>query len=432
MRAFFTKYALAIKISALVVAAVAVVGGVSAYAAIRANGQGDETITERPVPYAQSETVLMDELTTEELTTEVPVAEEPATQEDSLIEFDQDKVAQEVSEKAENVATPDDEKTANNDEKREEDDAQNAGKNPGNVEPDGPPVIVEPEQPTVSESMPDSDEVTEPEPDPDPEPADPVLPESPVKYQLYRTLSHSGFSKNSQDKWSSMDQYYNDGQPVDSWKGIDVSYAQGEIDFNAVKAAGIDFVIIRVGARGYETGSLILDDWFATNIENASKAGLDIGVYFYSQAVTEEEAIEEAKMVLDHIGRHPSCEITYPVVIDVEGVNGQARIDKISDVQLNKNVTAFCEVIRQAGYYPMIYADQNYAENRLDFSQLPYDYWMAAYRSYNTTFGVEIPFVLWQYTSTGSVSGVSGDVDRNVSLVDYATYLRKNGWNKLK
>lgn len=430
MHDFFTKYAFAIKISALVVAAVAVVGGVSAYAAIRTNGQGDEAITERPVPTAGSAAILMAETTTDEITTEPPVTEEPATQDESADQFDQNKVAQEVAEKAENVATPDDEKTANNDEKREEDDAQNAGKDPGNVEPDGPPVIVEPEQPTVPGDKPGSDETAEPETDP--EPSDPILPESPVKYQLYRTLSHSGFSKNSQDKWSSMDQYYNDGQPVDSWKGIDVSYAQGEINFNAVKAAGIDFVIIRVGARGYETGSLILDDWFATNIENASKAGLDIGVYFYSQAVTEEEAIEEAKMVLDHIGRHPNCEITYPVVIDVEGVNGQARIDKISDAQLNENVTAFCEVIRQAGYYPMIYADQNYAENRLDFSQLPYDYWMAAYRSYNTTFGVEIPFVLWQYTSTGSVSGVSGDVDRNVSLVDYATYLRQNGWNKLK
>lgn len=430
MHAFFTKYALAIKISALVVAAVAVVGGVSAYAAIRANGQGDEMMTERPVPSAENAAVLIEEPTTEEITTESPATEVPATQADLVNRFDQDKVAQEVSEKAENVATPDDEKTANNDEKREEDDAQNAGKNPGNVEPDGPPVIVEPEKPTVPAGTPDSDETTEPETNP--KPSEPTLPQSSVKYQLYRTLSHSGFSKNSQNKWSSMDQYYNDGKPVDSWKGIDVSYAQGRIDFDAVKAAGIDFVMIRVGARGYETGALILDDWFATNIENASRAGLNIGVYFYSQAVTEEEAIEEAKMVLDHIGRHSGCRITYPVVIDVEGVNGQARIDKISDVQLNKNVTVFCEVIRQAGYYPMIYADQNYAENRLDFSQLPYDYWMAAYRSYNTTFGVEIPFVMWQYTDSGSVAGVSGHVDRNVSLVDYAAYLRKNGWNKLK
>lgn len=428
MGAFFTKYALTIKLSALVFAAIAVVCGVSVYAAIRANGQGDDTMTESPVSPTGSAAVLLEE-TTEEPTTEAPATEVAATEADPSA-FDQNKVAQEVAQKAENVATPDDEKTANNDDKRQEDDAQNAGKNPGSVEPDGPPVIVEPEKPTEPEDITGSGDTTEPETVP--APSEPVLPQSPVKYQLYRTLSHSGFSKNSQDKWSGTDQYYNDGKAVDSWKGIDVSYAQGQIDFEAVKAAGIDFVIIRVGARGYESGSLILDDWFAKNIENASRAGLDIGVYFYSQAVTEEEAIEEAKMVLDHIGRHPGCAVTYPVIMDVEGVNGEARIDKISDVQLNKNVTAFCEVIRQAGYYPMIYADQNYAENRLDFSQLPYDYWMAAYRSYNTTFGVEIPFTMWQYTSTGSVSGVSGDVDRNVSLVDYAAYLRKNGWNNLK
>ena len=423
MLEFFTKYALALKISALATAGIAVVGGVSFYAATRAHGQNNEPETSTDavavVSILEEEAAVgLEETTTEETTTE-PATE--VTEKKPISKEDQEKIAQEIADKAEGVDTPDDNKTANNDDKKQEDDKQNNQK-PGNVEPDGPPPV-EPEKPESGNggNQPGDDK-----------PEGPVLPESSVKYDLYRTFSNSGFSKDSQQQWTSTDQYYNDGKPVDSWKGIDVSYAQGEIDFEAVKNSGVDFVIIRVGARGYETGSLILDDWFATNIENASKAGLDIGVYFYSQAITEEEAIEEAKMVLDHIGRHPNCEITYPVIVDVEGVGGKARIEKISNDQLNKNVTAFCEVIRQAGYYPMIYADQNFGEYKLDFSRLPYDYWMACYRTYNTTFAKYVPFTMWQYTSTGTVSGIKGNVDQNVSLVDYATYLREKGWNKLK
>lgn len=399
MHAFFTKYALAIKISALVIAAVAVAGGISAYAAIRANGQGDETMKGGQEPSAGNVAVLMEEPTTEELTTELSTTEEPATQ--AVTKLDQDKVAQEIAEKAENVKAPSKEDLVITPEKEQEQEKQDQNTGPVDVEDNQKP---EEEGPSFIGGS--------------------------VKYQIYRTLEGSGFSPEMGTAWVNMNQYYNDGKPVNSWKGIDVSYAQEDIDFAAVKAAGVDFVIIRAGARGYGSGDFIPDKYFDQNIEAASKAGLDIGIYFYTQAITEEEAIQEAKFVLNKIAEHPDVEITYPVIMDVEGSDGY-RIMDISDEQLNKNVTAFCEVIRQAGYYPMVYADQNFAEYKLDFSELPYDYWMACYRDTNTTFALYVPFVMWQYTSSGTVPGIEGHVDMDVSLVDYPSYLRAKGWNKL-
>lgn len=408
MLEFFTKYALVLKVSALAAAGVAVVGGVSFYAATRAQGQND------PAELSTGEVVAAVALEeeaqvyTEESTTEEPTAQ-PATESTTrrvISKEEQKKNEEEVSSLAEEVEIP----TAT-----EGKGPEKPSEAPKPVEPEGPPVI--PEEPEVP---------TEPE--------EPDWAISPVKYQLYRTLTSSGFSKDPSQKWSGTDQYYNDGEKVDSWRGIDISTWQGEINFNAVKKSGVDFVIIRLGARGEETGKLIIDDQFNRNIEAAGKAGLNIGVYFYSQAITEVEAIEEAKLVLEQLGKHPDVQLTYPVVMDVEG-GSSTRLGKLANSntdQLNKNVRAFCEVIRQAGYYPLIYANQDYAENKLDFGQLPYDYWMAVYRSYNTAFGRDIPFTMWQYTDSGKVSGISGYVDMNVSLVDYASYLRRNGWNKLK
>ncbi|MFR8011889.1 MAG: glycoside hydrolase family 25 protein [Clostridia bacterium] len=398
MHAFFTKYALAIKISALTLAAVAIVGGVSVYATIRSAGQGEEENAPETVEYSSHAQVREPE--TEETTTQGP-EEEPATY--AKPSYDHDRISQEIADKAEHVSAPSKEELVFTPEKDQEQKEQDNH---------GDPVDVEEQQP------------------PKPEEQAPSFIGGSVKYEIYRTLEGSGYAPAMKTEWTSTEQYYNDGQPVASWRGIDVSYAQGDIDFEAVKAAGIDFVIIRVGARGYGSGDFIPDQYFDQNIEAASKAGLDIGVYFYTQAITEEEAIAEAKFVLQKLGEHPNVEITYPVIMDVEGSDGY-RIMEISDEQLNRNVTAFCEVIRQAGYYPMIYADQNFGEYKLDFSSLPYDYWMACYRTQNTSFALWVPFTMWQYTSSGSVAGVSGNVDLDVSLVDYATYLRSKGWNKL-
>lgn len=398
---FYKKNALAIKIAALSAAGVAVVAGVSVYSALHAQGQTPEEQTSQRESIAVTAEV---ETTTEaEATTEAPATEVEATR----AVANEDKIAQEVAEKAENVKPPSEEELEMTPEKEQEQEEQDNN---------GGPVDVEDEQ------------------KPEDEDDEPSFIGGSVKYDIYRTLEGSGFSPAMNTTWENTDQFYNDGKPVDSWKGIDVSYAQYDgkdpIDYNQVKASGVDYVIIRAGARGYGSGDFIPDKYFDQSIEAASKAGLDIGIYFYTQAVTEEEAIQEAKFVLQKIAEHPNVEITYPIVLDVEGADGY-RIMDISNEQLNKNVVAFCEVIRQAGYYPMIYADQNFAEYKLDFSNLPYDYWMACYRSRNTTFAKYVPFVMWQYTSSGSIPGIEGNVDVNVSLVDYPTYLRSRGWNKL-
>lgn len=421
MMEFFAKNALTLKITALVAAGIAVVSGVSIYAATRSDGQ-DLTDGESMSDQAVEAIARMEETSEPEETTEMATAE-PATEvttRKTITREEQEKIAEEVAKKAESVKPPSEEDLEFTPEKDREDQAAQDDGGPVDVEDD---LDLPAEDPTGGDANEDT---------PPAEPEAPVLPDSPVKYQIYRTLEGSGFSPTMNTTWASTHQFYNDGKPVDSWKGIDISYAQGgSVDFNAIKAAGTDFVIIRAGARGYETGAFILDRYFDRNIEAASAAGLDIGVYFYSQAITEEEAIEEAKFVLQKLGEHPDVEITYPVIIDVEGTKSH-RIWNISKAQRNKNVIAFCEVIRQAGYYPMVYSDQNFSTNMLDFSQLPYDYWMACYRDKNTNYATRIPFTMWQYTSSGRVSGISGNVDLNVSLVDYATYLRKNGWNKLK
>ena len=406
---FFTKYALALKIGALAVAGVAVVGGVSFYAATRAHGQAPEEIST-----GESVAAVVEQLVEPvETTTETEAATEVEATQKQYSAADEDRIAQEIAEKAENVKGPSKDDLVMTPEKEQEQEAQDNH---------GGPVDVEEEQPPKPEEQP------------------PSFIGGSVKYQIYRTLEGSGYASAMGVEWKESgkyagtsryyDQYYNDGKPVNSWRGIDVSYAQADIDFNAVKASGIDFVIIRAGARGYGSGDFIPDKYFDQNIEAASKAGLDIGIYFYTQAITEEEAIEEAKFVLQKIAEHPNVEITYPIIMDVEGSAGY-RIMSISNEQLNKNVTAFCEVIRQAGYYPMIYADQNFGEYKLDFSELPYDYWMACYRNTNTAFALWVPFTMWQYTSSGTVPGISGRVDMDVSLVDYPTYLRSKGWNKL-
>ncbi len=396
---FFTKYALALKIAALSAAGVAIVGGVSFYAATRAHGQAPEELSTGESAAAVVEQLVEPVETTTE--TEAPTEVE-ATQKQYSAE-DEDRIAQEIAEKAENVKGPSKEDLVITPEKEQEQEEQDNN---------GGPVDVEEQQPPKPEEQP------------------PSFIGGSVKYEIYRTLEGSGYAPTMNTVWANTDQYYNDGTPVDSWKGIDVSYAQADIDFNAVKSAGIDFVIIRAGARGYGSGDFIPDKYFDQNIEAASKAGLDIGIYFYTQAITEEEAIEEAKFVLQKIGEHPNVKITYPIIMDVEGSSGY-RIMSISNEQLNKNVMAFCETIRAAGYYPMVYADQNFGEYKLDFTKLPYDYWMACYRSTNTSFALWVPFTMWQYTSTGRVAGVSGNVDMDVSLVDYPTYLRSKGWNKL-
>ncbi len=213
--------------------------------------------------------------------------------------------------------------------------------------------------------------------------------------------------------------YYIDG--VRQTKtGIDVSYHQGNIDWEAVKNDGVEFAMLRVGYRGYESGKINTDERFHEYAQNALAAGLDIGVYFYSQAVTPEEAEEEAQFVLGEIDGY---DIMYPVVFDWEFTGDKsARTDKLPSDTLNECASVFCNTIARGGYIPMVYSVKRMALMKLDLSRLSgFDFWLAEYRE-RPEFPYE--FKIWQYASDGRVAGIEGDVDLDMSFVDYSKVRR--------
>jgi len=191
--------------------------------------------------------------------------------------------------------------------------------------------------------------------------------------------------------------------------GIDVSTFQGDIDWNKVANDGIEFVMIRLGFRGYGNGALVLDARYEKNIDAALSAGLDVGVYFFSQAINTEEAVEEATFVIESLKGRP---ITFPIVFDMEKINDEARADNLTKEEITAITVAFCEKIKQAGFTPMIYGNIAWFMENLDLEQIEgYDKWFAQYFSV-FTFPYEIK--MWQYTSNGQVNGISGNVDINM------------------
>lgn len=194
--------------------------------------------------------------------------------------------------------------------------------------------------------------------------------------------------------------------------GIDVSKWNGTIDWNAVKNSGVSYVIIRCGYRGSSQGSLIDDSTFAANIKGATAAGLKVGVYFFTQAIDEVEAVEEASMVLERIKGY---KISYPIFLDVEPSGGRA--DGISADTRTAVCKAFCETIQNAGYTAGIYANKTWLTSKINVSSLSgYKIWLAQYAAAPTYTG---RYDLWQYKSTGKVSGISGNVDMNISYLGY-------------
>lgn len=195
--------------------------------------------------------------------------------------------------------------------------------------------------------------------------------------------------------------------------GIDVSKWNKEIDWEKVKDAGVEFVIIRCGYRGSSTGSLVIDPFFEQNIKGAEAAGLDVGIYFFTQAINEVEAVEEASMVLSLIKNYY---ITYPVFIDTEGAGGNGRADNLNVEKRTAVCKAFCDTIENGGFEAGVYASKNWYNNRLDVEKLDdYRIWLAEYRAFPT---YEDYYDMWQYTSKGSVDGIEGNVDLNVSYID--------------
>ena len=194
--------------------------------------------------------------------------------------------------------------------------------------------------------------------------------------------------------------------------GIDVSKWNGTIDWNAVKNSGVSYVIIRVGYRGSSQGALIEDPKFKTNIKGATAAGIKVGVYFFTQAVDEVEAVQEASMVLDRISGY---KISYPVFLDVEGSGG--RGDAIDSATRTAVCKAFCNTIKNAGYTPGVYANKTWLTSKMDAGALNgYKIWLAQYAKTPTYTG---RYDLWQYRSNGKVSGISGNVDLNLSYLGY-------------
>ena len=209
-------------------------------------------------------------------------------------------------------------------------------------------------------------------------------------------------------------QYIENGTVV-SHKGIDVSKYQGDIDWAAVALDGVEYAFVRLGLRGYGSGKLVLDEYFDQNMRGAKEAGIKTGVYFFTQAITVEEAIEEADYVLENITGY---DVSYPVVFDVEMiVNDDGRANGLSQKDRTDITIAFCDRIKAAGFTPMIYGNVKCFTKLLDMTRLnDYEKWYAFYDDY-----MYMPYEvgIWQYTEKGKVAGINTGVDLNISYKEY-------------
>ena len=208
-------------------------------------------------------------------------------------------------------------------------------------------------------------------------------------------------------------QYIENGTVV-SHKGIDVSKYQGDIDW-AAASDGVEYAFVRLGLRGYGSGKLVLDEYFDQNMRGAKEAGIKTGVYFFTQAITVEEAIEEADYVLENITGY---DVSYPVVFDVEMiVNDDGRANGLSQKDRTDITIAFCDRIKAAGFTPMIYGNVKCFTKLLDMTRLnDYEKWYAFYDDY-----MYMPYEvgIWQYTEKGKVAGINTGVDLNISYKEY-------------
>lgn len=199
--------------------------------------------------------------------------------------------------------------------------------------------------------------------------------------------------------------------------GIDVSKWNQEIDWEAVKNAGIEFAIIRCGYRGASTGALVIDPRYKENIEGAISAGIPVGVYFFTQALDEVEAVEEASMVIRLIEDY---DVDYPVFLDSESAGGRGRADGLDSEERTKAHRAFLQTIEAAGYETGVYASRNWLNDRIDMTRLSdYRIWLAEYADAPTY--DEFYYHMWQYTSKGTVDGISTNVDLNLCYMNIDT-----------
>jgi len=192
--------------------------------------------------------------------------------------------------------------------------------------------------------------------------------------------------------------------------GIDVSGYQGDIDWQQVKQAGVEFAIIRVAGRGYGQNGVLYDDGYAQkNYEGAKQAGIQVGAYFFSQAITPAEAVEEANYILDYT---KDWELDFPIVYDWEYISEDARTGNVDVQTLTACTAAFCHTVENAGREAMIYFNPHQAHKQFNLEELAdYGFWLAMY-SYDMDYPYKVD--MWQYSDAGTVPGIQGKVDLNL------------------
>lgn len=230
-------------------------------------------------------------------------------------------------------------------------------------------------------------------------------------------LNKNTFDFTKMEEKAGLKRYMENGKKI-SYVGVDVSKQNGNVSFAGLKAAGIDYVMIRLGGRGYSTGQISLDEKFKENIEAAIEEGLDIGIYFYSQAINQEEAIQEVNFVIQNLEPYKG-KVKYPVAFDMEFVaNDEARIDGLSREDRTNIATSFLEGVKAAGYIPMIYGDKEWLIKEIDLAKLQnYDVWL--------TQETDIPdypyqYAMWQYSTKGVVNGIIGSANLNICFIGYS------------
>lgn len=312
--------------------------------------------------------------------------------------------------------------------------------------------------------IPSHDTSVPPKPTPQPKPPKPSEPENPqmpqrTKFYYVNPKGASGwkiygdalfyfdekthqplkglqaFDDNPRDKFPGFYYYFNEYGAKASVLGIDVSHHNGKIDWKKVKAEGIDYAIIRVGFRGYGTTDpikpVMIDKRLEENIRDAKSVGLPIGLYFYSQAINVEEALEEAGACVNIAEKYG---VQYPIYFDTEFATGDrsGRADKLSKRTRTDLAVAFCEAVKNAGYTPGVYASKAFYYDNLEYARLKkYEIWVAHYTNKKTGTDFKHPYEMWQYASDGVVNGSSMHTDMNIGYYDYKTRsdMRQNGKN---
>lgn len=226
-------------------------------------------------------------------------------------------------------------------------------------------------------------------------------------------LDNSNFTSDNTFK------YYNEKGNSASSEGIDISSYSGDIDWKKVKASGVDFAMIRIGGRGYgDDGALYADDRAVEYINGAKEAGVKVGGYFFSQAISTQEAVEEADYVKTILG---DIKLDYPVAYDWEIIkDDNARTDSVSATQTTECARAFCDKVKEYGYTPMIYSPSKELYFKYDLSRLAdIDIWYCEYADVPTFY---YQFSMWQYSTTATIDGIDGQVDLNICFTNVADY----------